>query len=83
MAVEQVVGDAWTPDLAERTARELGMALRPSHWHVVGCARELWAARGIAPDLALLARTTGLSTEAIRSLFPDAEHTIAWIAGVG
>lgn len=82
MAMQQVAGDAWTPELAERTARELGIALRPAHWLVLGCARELSAA-GIRPELAVLARASGLSVETIALMFPDAARSIGWIADVG
>lgn len=77
-----VGSDVWTPELAERTARELGVVLRPSHWQVLAWARELFAARGRSPDLRALSRTTGLSVGAIRALFPDAERSIGRIAGV-
>jgi len=83
MRIPEVVSDAWTPDAAERMAHELGIALRPAHWHVIGCARELRASLGSIPDFSLLARVTGLSIDAICSLFPGAERTVAWIAGLG
>lgn len=75
------VEDAWTPEVAEQTARALGIVLRPAHWHVLGCARELWAA-GITPDLPRLARATGLMPEQVDALFPDATRTIETIAGL-
>ncbi len=82
MRAAHVVSDRWTPDLAEQTARELGINLRPAHWHVLGCARELFAEHGMAPDLWVLGQATGLSPAALSALFPDAEHSIGWIAGV-
>ncbi len=74
--------DAWSPDLAERIAAALGILLSPSHWHVIGCARELWANRGLTPELAAVSGATGLGTEAIKVLFPDPERSLIAIAGV-
>jgi sulfur relay (sulfurtransferase) DsrC/TusE family protein len=74
--------DSWSPDLAERTASALGIPLGPSHWHVIGCARELWANRGLTPELAAVSSATGLETEAIKVLFPDPKRSLVAIAGV-
>lgn len=82
MPAPGIAWDAWSPDLAERSASALGILLSPSHWHVIGCARELWASRGRTPELTAVSSATGLGTEAINVLFPDAERSLVAIAGV-
>jgi|JI10StandDraft_1071094.scaffolds.fasta_scaffold525310_2 sulfur relay (sulfurtransferase) DsrC/TusE family protein len=81
MATAEHLVDAWTPEIAERAAAALGIWLGPTHWQLIGCARELWASRGRMPELRTLARTTGLSLEAIERLFPDPERSLSRVAG--
>lgn len=60
----------WTPEIAERIARESGLgALGPRHWRVVLCCRETVAREGLAPDLPAVARLTGLPLVELDRLF--------------
>ena len=82
MSTRGFAPDSWSPDLAERTATALGIPLGPSHWHVIGCARELWASRERTPELTAVSLATGLSVKVLRVLFPEPERSLNSIAGV-
>ena len=73
--------DEWTPERAERTAAGLGFVLGPEHWQIIGCMRELSAARGHPPDIATLAARVGVAARTIAEMFPGS--TLAALAGVG
>lgn len=72
--------DEWTPERAERTAAGLGVVLGPQQWQIIGCVRELSAARGRPPDLATLAARVGVVARTIAEMFPGS--TLAAVAGV-
>jgi sulfur relay (sulfurtransferase) DsrC/TusE family protein len=75
--------DEWTPDQATAVASSVGLTLGPSHWRVIGCARELWAMTRQPLDLELLAARLGCSVGEVAALFPrDAPNTLGLIAGI-
>jgi sulfur relay (sulfurtransferase) DsrC/TusE family protein len=60
----------WTPEIAERIARECGLeALGPRHWRVLLCCREVAAREGLVPDLAAVARSADLPLAELDRLF--------------
>lgn len=60
----------WTPEIAERVARESGLeVLSPRHWRVLLCCREAAAREGLVPDLATVARLAGLPMVELDRLF--------------
>ncbi len=78
------LGRDWSPDTAERLAREAGIpALGDRHWKVVTSCREDAARLGRAPGLERLEELTGMSEGELQRLFPgDVPALVARIAGV-
>lgn len=75
--------DAWTPDIGEAIAHELGFALGPLHWRVINFAREEHASRGRRPTLPQIAASTGVPLRTLHALFPHATSAIiSRIAGI-
>lgn len=75
--------DAWTPDIGEAIARELGIRLGALHWRVISGAREEHAAHGRPPSLRAIAAAAGVTQETIHALFPHpARATITRVSGI-
>lgn len=78
------LGRDWSPDTAELSAREAGIAaLGDRHWKVITSCREDAARVGRAPGLQRLVELTGMSEGELSHLFPgDVPALVARIAGV-
>ena len=76
--------DAWTRELAEQVATELGVApLTEAHWTLIDWARADFAATGVSPNVRRLGKGSGVGTKTIYQLFPRAPgKAIARVAGL-
>lgn len=74
---------AWTPELAQKIAAGLGIALGAEHWTVIEWVRKDFAETGASPNVRRTASGSGVGTQAMYRLFPPTPgKTCAMIAGV-
>ena len=74
---------AWSPEIAEAIAAEMGIQLTDRHWVVINFAREQFEAEGEAPTLRRITKTTDVDTKELYALFPGgAAKVAARIAGL-
>jgi TusE/DsrC/DsvC family sulfur relay protein len=70
--------DQWNHDVAERIARENGIAeLIPRHWQVVEFMRERYLATGTAPSIRSLGKESGVPIKELYQLFPKGPAKLA------
>jgi tRNA 2-thiouridine synthesizing protein E len=75
---------AWTPEIAIALADTEGIALTERHWVVINFARNEFEAKGEAPTLRRITKTTDVSTKEIYQLFPGGPAKVAAkISGLG
>jgi tRNA 2-thiouridine synthesizing protein E len=75
---------AWTPEIAEAIAADLGMELTDRHWVVIDFARAEFEANGEAPTLRRITKTTDVDTKELYALFPGGPAKLAAkLAGLG
>lgn len=75
---------AWTPEIGEAIALDLGMHLTDRHWIVINFARKEFDATGQAPTLRKITKTTPVDTKELYALFPGGPAKVAArIAGLG
>ena len=67
----------WTPDVAEAIAEEVGIALTPAHWKILGFCREDAAREGQAPGLRRISKVLGVPTRDLYSFFPRGPGKLA------
>ena len=76
--------NAWTKEIAERIATDLGIELNDRHWIVINFARAEFEANGEAPTIRRITKTTEVKTKELYSLFPGgAAKVAAKISGLG
>ncbi|MBZ0274906.1 MAG: TusE/DsrC/DsvC family sulfur relay protein [Anaerolineae bacterium] len=69
--------NAWTPEIAEAIAANLGITLTPRHWVVINFARKEFTEKGEAPTLRRITKTTDVDTKEIYQLFPGGPAKVA------
>jgi tRNA 2-thiouridine synthesizing protein E len=75
--------DAWTPEIADAIAAQLGLTLTDRHWVVINFARAEFKANGEAPTLRRITKQTDVDTKELYQLFPGgAAKVAAKIAGL-
>ncbi|HEC22357.1 MAG TPA: TusE/DsrC/DsvC family sulfur relay protein [Chloroflexi bacterium] len=75
---------AWTPEIAEAIAAQLGITLTDRHWVVINFARKEFEANGEPPTLRRITKQTDVNTKELYQLFPGgAAKVAAKIAGLG
>jgi tRNA 2-thiouridine synthesizing protein E len=74
----------WREDMVpELAAREGITELTPAHWQVIRFMRAEYDAKGAAPTVRVLGKTSGVSVKELYALFPKGPaKTAARIAGV-
>jgi len=74
----------WSEDLVPELAAKEGICeLTPGHWRVIRFMRDEWKAKGAAPSVRALSKTSGVSIKELYELFPKGPaKTAARIAGV-
>lgn len=75
---------AWTPEIGEEIAHELGLTLTPRHWLVINFARDEFEKNGEPPTLRRITKRTPVDTKEIYQLFPGGPAKFAaQVAGLG
>ena len=75
---------AWTPEIAEAIAQSVNIELTDRHWIVINFAREEFEAKGEAPTLRRITKTTPVNTKELYKLFPGGPAKMAAkISGLG
>lgn len=75
---------AWTPEIADAIAQSVNIELTDRHWIVINFAREEFEAKGEAPTLRRITKTTPVNTKELYKLFPGGPAKIAAkISGLG
>ena len=75
---------AWTPEIAQAIAAEMGITLTERHWVVINFARQEFETNGEPPTLRRITKTTDVNTKEIYQLFPGGPAKVAAkIAGLG
>ena len=85
LTAEGFLADAskWTPQLAERLARSLGVTLTERHYQLIEFARNEYSATGASPNIRRLSLGSGISTKELYQMFPRAPgKSTAMIAGL-
>lgn len=78
-----VDANAWTPEVGEAIAYELGIELTDRHWVVLNFCRAEYESRGEAPTIRKITKGTDVSTKEIYELFPGGPGKVAaQIAGL-
>jgi dissimilatory sulfite reductase related protein len=74
----------WREDMVPALATREGItALTPAHWHVIRFMRAEYEAKGVAPTVRVLGKTSGVSVKELYELFPKGPAKVAArIAGV-
>ena len=74
----------WSEEMVPELAVKEGITeLTPGHWRVIRFMRDEWAAKGAAPSVRALSKTSGVSIKELYELFPKGPaKTAARIAGV-
>jgi len=68
----------WTPEIAERIAREVGIdALTDLHWKVITFCREDAAREGQSPGLRRISKQSGVGMKDLYQLFPKGPGKLA------
>lgn len=76
--------NAWTPEIGQAIAEAVGISLTDRHWVVINFARQEFAAKGEAPTLRRITKTTDVNTKEIYQLFPGGPaKNAARISGLG
>jgi tRNA 2-thiouridine synthesizing protein E len=76
--------NAWTPQLGEAIASDLGITLTDRHWVVINFARKEFEENGEPPTLRRITKRTDVNTKELYQLFPGgAAKTAAKISGLG
>jgi TusE/DsrC/DsvC family sulfur relay protein len=68
---------AWTPEIGEAIADEIGLRLTPEHWKVIAFCREDAAREGQPPGLRRIAKLSGVGTKELYALFPKGPGKLA------
>ncbi|WP_298211492.1 TusE/DsrC/DsvC family sulfur relay protein [Ferrimicrobium sp.] len=76
--------EAWTPDMAPEIAQNLGIdTLTDRHWQVINFMRQEYLAKGTAPSVRALGKTSGVEVKELYQLFPKGPAKLAaMIAGI-
>jgi tRNA 2-thiouridine synthesizing protein E len=75
--------DAWTQQLGEAIAQEVGVTLSPPAWKVIQFAREDFKSQKQSPGLRRITANTGVTMKTVYELFPKGPgKLIAKIAGI-
>jgi TusE/DsrC/DsvC family sulfur relay protein len=70
--------DQWSNDLAEKIARQNGIArLTERHWLVVRFMRERYLETGAAPSIRTLGKESGVPVKELYQLFPKGPAKLA------
>ena len=78
-----VDANAWTPEIGEAIAYELGIGLTDRHWVVLNFCRAEYERKGEAPTIRKITKGTDVSTREIYELFPGGPGKVAaQIAGL-
>lgn len=74
----------WTPAMAAAIARDVGIdELTDKHWQVINFMRDEYAAKGTAPTVRVLGKTSGVTIKELYQLFPGGPAKLAArIAGI-
>ena len=76
--------NAWTAEIGEAIAADLGITLTDRHWVVINFARKEFEDNGEAPTLRRITKSTDVNTKELYQLFPGgAAKTAAKISGLG
>ena len=76
--------NAWTKEIAEGIATDLGIELSDRHWIVIDFARAEFEANGEPPTIRRITKTTEVKTKELYSLVPGGAAKIAAkISGLG
>ena len=68
---------AWTPEIGEAIADEVGLELTPDHWKVITFCREDAAREGQPPGLRRISKMSGVGTKELYALFPKGPGKLA------
>jgi dissimilatory sulfite reductase related protein len=75
---------AWTPEIGQAIAQDLGITLTDRHWIVINFARKEFETTGQPPTLRRITKSTPVDTKEIYALFPGGPAKVAAkIAGLG
>jgi dissimilatory sulfite reductase related protein len=75
---------AWTPEIGQAIAQDLGLSLTDRHWIVINFARKEFETTGQPPTLRRITKSTPVDTKEIYALFPGGPAKVAAkIAGLG
>ena len=75
---------AWTPEIGEAIANEVGIELTDRHWVVINFARQEFETNGEPPTLRRITKSTDVNTKELYALFPGGPAKIAAkISGLG
>jgi TusE/DsrC/DsvC family sulfur relay protein len=69
--------NAWTPEIAKALAAREGMELTDRHWVVINFARAEFKAKGEAPTLRTITKSTDVNTKELYALFPGGPGKLA------
>jgi tRNA 2-thiouridine synthesizing protein E len=70
--------EEWSEELAERIARDHGIAeLTARHWQVVHFMRDTYLATGTAPSIRTLGKASGVPVKELYQLFPKGPAKLA------
>lgn len=76
--------NAWSPEIGEAIATDLGIILTDRHWVVINFARKEFEDNGEPPTLRRITKRTDVNTKELYQLFPGgAAKTAAKISGLG
>lgn len=76
--------NAWTPEIGEAIAENIGINLTERHWVVINFARQEFETNGEPPTLRRITKTSDVSTKEIYKLFPGGPaKNAARISGLG
>jgi tRNA 2-thiouridine synthesizing protein E len=76
--------NAWSPEVGEAIAESIGMQLTDRHWIVINFARQEFEAKGEAPTLRRITKTTPVNTKELYQLFPGGPAKVAArVSGLG
>jgi len=76
--------DEWTEEMAAEIAAQNGIpTLTEPHWQVIRFMRDTFLAKGAAPSIRTLGKTSGVSVKELYQLFPKGPAKLAAkIAGI-
>ena len=76
--------NAWTPEIGEAIANSIGLTLTDRHWIVINFARQEFDAKGEAPTLRRITKSTEVNTKELYALFPNGPaKNAAKVSGLG